>query len=193
MDSASLWEGPRLRLDRFVPEADAPLAARWSEDLEWCQQLQAHDPPRPLSPAQVRSEWQEQEKGRDTFLFAIRLKEEDRLIGLAAIQEVSWMHRSASLLVGIAEPADRRRGYGSEALALLTRYAFDELNLHRLSAVTHENNPTAVRLFERAGFVPEVRMRKALQRGGHRWDAIVLGLLREEWERARSDPGEMEP
>jgi len=26
-----------------------------------------------------------------------------------------------------------------------------------------------------------------------RWDVIVLGLLREEWERARSGPGEAEP
>ena len=145
MDSASLWEGRRVRRDRFDPERDAPLVARWTNDLEWRQQLWPSEPPRPISPAQVRREWEDQEKDRDLFLFAIRLKEEDRLIGLAALEEVSGMHRSAALRLGIADPSDRRTGFGTEALSLLTRYAFDELNLHRLSACTQEDNPQAVR------------------------------------------------
>jgi RimJ/RimL family protein N-acetyltransferase len=37
-------------------------------------------------------------------------------------------------------------------------------------------------LFAKAGFVEEVRRREALQRDGRYWDAIHLGLLRDEWE-----------
>jgi RimJ/RimL family protein N-acetyltransferase len=193
MLSQPLFEGRRVRLDRFNPDRDAVVAARWTHDLDWLQQLEARKEARPLAAAQVRMRWASLEKSESTFVFAVRLRADDRLVGQAALGEVSWMHRSAVIRLGIADPADRRQGFGGEALALLMRYAFDELNLHRLTAWTQEYNPQAVRFLERAGFVPEVRQRQALQRNGRRWDVIVLGLLREEWERARSGPGEAGP
>jgi RimJ/RimL family protein N-acetyltransferase len=48
---------------------------------------------------------------------------------------------------------------------------------------TFEYNDRAVRFLERAGFVVEVRRRQAIHRDGKRWDALKLGLLREEWKR----------
>jgi len=193
MLSQSLFEGRRVRLDRFDADKDATVVARWTHDLDWLQRIEARKVARPLAAARVREHWASLEKSDSTFLFAVRLNSDGRLVGQAAIGEVYWMHRSATIRLGIATPADRRQGFGGEALALLVRYAFDELNLHRLTAWTQEYNPQAARFLERAGFVPEVRQRQALQRNGRRWDVIVLGLLREEWERARSGPGEAEP
>jgi RimJ/RimL family protein N-acetyltransferase len=86
------------------------------------------------------------------------------------------------LELGIGDPNDRRHGFGSEALRLILRYAFAELNLYRLSVMVPEYNPPALSLFTKAGFVEEVRRREALQRDGRYWDALHLGLLREEWE-----------
>ena len=63
------------------------------------------------------------------------------------------------------------------------RYAFDELNLHRLSAETFEYNAGALRFLERAGFRVEVRRRQAIQRENRRWDVLMLGLLSDEWAR----------
>ena len=85
-------------------------------------------------------------------------------------------------MLGIGDPDDRGRGYGSEALGLMLNYAFQELNLYRLTAVIPENNPAARHLFEEAGFQEEVRRREALHRGRRRWDVIHMGLLRAEWE-----------
>jgi len=66
-------------------------------------------------------------------------------------------------------------------LRLLLRYAFDELNLYRLTAVVPEYNPIALHLFSKAEFLEEVRQRKALNRDGRRWDLLHLGILHEEW------------
>ena len=85
--------------------------------------------------------------------------------------------------MGIGAPADRGQGYGTQVLAMLMVYAFDELNLYRLTAHVPEYNARAMRFFERAGFEPEVWRRKALARGGRRWDLIHLGILQDEWER----------
>jgi RimJ/RimL family protein N-acetyltransferase len=85
------------------------------------------------------------------------------------------------LQMGIGDPQDRKKGYGSQALNLILRYAFEELNLYRLTALVPEYNSDAMRFFEKAGFLVEVRRRQALNRDGRRWDLLHLGLLQDEW------------
>ena len=105
------------------------------------------------------------------------------MIGLARLYRIEWTHGTGSLQIGLGDRNDRGQGYGTEVLRMLLRYAFDELNLYRLGASTVEYNTGAIRFFERAGFVVEVRRRQAIQRDGKRWDAVLLGLLRDEWKR----------
>ena len=64
----------------------------------------------------------------------------------------------------------------------MLRFSFQEVNLYRLTANVPEYNPGALRLFEKFGFVTEVRRRQALNRDGRRWDMLHLGLLREEYQ-----------
>ena len=105
------------------------------------------------------------------------------MIGFARLYHIEWTHGTGSLQIGLGDRNDRGKGYGTEALHMLLRYAFDELNLYRLAASTAEYNTGAIRFFERAGFVVEVRRRQAIQRDGKRWDAVLLGLLRDEWKK----------
>jgi RimJ/RimL family protein N-acetyltransferase len=74
------------------------------------------------------------------------------------------------------------KGYGSDAMRVILRYAFTELNLHRVSLNVFEYNPRAVRSYEKVGFKPEGRSRGVLHRAGRRWDLIFMGILFEEWE-----------
>jgi RimJ/RimL family protein N-acetyltransferase len=66
-------------------------------------------------------------------------------------------------------------------MQVILRYAFQELNLRRVSLDTFEYNPRAIRSYEKAGFVHEGRVRKFLLREGRRWDMLFMGILREEW------------
>ncbi len=89
--------------------------------------------------------------------------------------------------IGIGERDYWGRGYGTDAMQVLLRYAFDELNLHRVSLGVFEYNTRAIRAYEKAGFVVEGRGPQELHRDGRRWDMIFMGILREEWQRARAD------
>jgi RimJ/RimL family protein N-acetyltransferase len=102
-------------------------------------------------------------------------------------ENIDWSNGSARLALGIGAADDRRQGYGAEALGLALRYAFEELNLHRLGAEAAAYNAGALRLLEKAGFQVEVRRREALYRDGRRWDELWLGLLREEWQTQRPE------
>jgi RimJ/RimL family protein N-acetyltransferase len=72
-------------------------------------------------------------------------------------------------------------------MRIILRYAFTELNLHRVSLDTFEYNPRAIRSYEKAGFKIEGRVRQLLNREGRRWDVIYMGILREEWEKIRDE------
>ena len=66
-------------------------------------------------------------------------------------------------------------------MRVILRYAFTELNLHRVSLGLFEYNPRALRSYEKAGFKMEGRMRGTLHREGRRWDDLYMGILRTEW------------
>jgi RimJ/RimL family protein N-acetyltransferase len=83
--------------------------------------------------------------------------------------------------IGIGDRELWGKGYGTEAMKLMLRFAFQELNLRRVSLNTFEYNPRAVHSYEKAGFVHEGCERDWLHREGRRWDLIYMGILREEW------------
>lgn len=179
-----LFEGKLIRLGPIDHDKDPEVESRWSHDLTLMRTLSLH-PAMPLSVAQMKKKYEAIEKevdeSRKLFYFTIRIKEDNRLLGFTRIEWIEWTHGTGNIKLAIGDPIDRNKGYGSESLELILRYAFDELNLYRLSAIVGDDNPGALRFFMRHGFVEEVRRRKALFRDGQAWDLIHLGLLRDEW------------
>jgi RimJ/RimL family protein N-acetyltransferase len=115
------------------------------------------------------------------FYFSIRTLDDDRLLGETDLDVVNWASRDAFVGIGIGNRADWGRGYGTDAMQLVLRFAFTELNLRRVTLNVFEYNPRAIRSYEKAGFRHEGRMRGALNKEGRRWDILVMGILREEW------------
>jgi RimJ/RimL family protein N-acetyltransferase len=180
-----LFEGKFIRLGPIDHEKDAEVESRWTHDLSLMRAL-SRQPAIPLSIAQLKKKYEAIEKDMDEskrmFHFTIRGKEDDRLLGFIRIEGIEWTHGTCSLKLAIGDPMERNKGYGSEALELIMRFAFNELNLYRLSAVVGDDNQAGMRFFTRHGFLEEVRRRKSLLRDGQTWDLIHLGLLRDEWQ-----------
>lgn len=164
-------------------EMHPEIEARWTHDAEFMRLMELK-PTHPLSTAAVREQYEaierDMEELKNLFYFTIRTVD-DRLIGKAIIEWVDWSNGNGYLRLGIGEPEFRRRGYGSQALELLLRYAFDELDLYRVTAVVPAYNEGAIRLFQKFGFMEEVRRSAALHRDGEFWDIISFGLLKAEW------------
>lgn len=156
----------------------------WTHDAEFMRLMELK-PARPLSPAMVKAQYEAIEREMDEegnlFHFTILAREDDRLIGKALIEYVDWANGNGYIRLGIGEPEFRRRGFGSQALHLLLRYAFDELDLFRVTAVVPAFNEGALRLLQKFDFMEEARRRDALYYDGKFWDVIGFGLLNTEW------------
>jgi RimJ/RimL family protein N-acetyltransferase len=181
----NLFEDELICLANIEPNIDAEVESKWSHDSEYLRMLGA-ELSRPLSAAQLKKRYESIEKKAEEnarlFYFTIRKREDNRLVGFIRIELWDWNQRAASLQLGIGDAADRGQGYGTQALRLMLRYAFDELNMRRISVRVPAYNTAALHLFEKAGFIVEVRRRQMIQRDGQRWDEICLGLLQEEWK-----------
>jgi RimJ/RimL family protein N-acetyltransferase len=180
-----LFEGKLICLAPLDPEKDAEIESRWTHDAEYLRLFNA-EVARPLSPEEVKREYEKiqksMEEDKNQFYFTIRSRPDERMLGFARIYGILWPTGTAVLQLGIGDPQDRCQGFGREALRLLLRYAFGEINLFRLTAPVPEYNTTAQSFFEKAGFTLEVRRRQALYRYNRRWDMLHLGLLRDEWQ-----------
>lgn len=179
-----LFEGQDIRFGPIDHETHPDIESKWTHDAEFMRLMELK-PVRPLSPAMVKKQYESIEKEMDEqknlFYFTIRAREDDRFIGKAVIEWVDWANGNSYIRLGIGEVDYRRKGYGTQALYILLRYAFGELNLHRVTAVVPAYNEGALRLFQKFGFVEEVRRRKALHRDGTFWDIVGFGLLNAEW------------
>jgi RimJ/RimL family protein N-acetyltransferase len=176
----NLLRGNLVRL-AALERADAGTLARWSEDTTYMR-LQDTQAALPRTHAQVTAELEQLNDGHNAIAFAIRTVSDDVLIGTVGFYEIEWSNDAAWLGIGIGERSDWGKGYGTEALWLALRYAFDELNFHRLTVTVIANNARAIALYERAGFRREGIFREFGLRDGQRYDMLLYGLLRPEWK-----------
>jgi len=180
-----IFESRELRLTPLQIEQDAPVMAQWSQDLEIARRLRSDRPARPLSVSEARKVFEvwlkEVETSNRNTLFALRPQEDDRLVGFLRIMGILWLHGTANFDLLLGNEEDRMR-YADEALVLGLNYAFEELNLFRVSAQVPEYDVAGRALYDRARFTLEVRQRQAVFHEGRTWDRLQFGMLRPEWE-----------
>jgi RimJ/RimL family protein N-acetyltransferase len=184
----SLYHGSLVELAPIDYEKDPEVMASWTHDARYTRLLDT-EPVRPRSQAQIKKQLEQIEKesedSQSLFYFAVRTLPQTenspgQLIGFVRLFWIAWHRGGANIQLGIGRPEDWGKGYGQDTLRLALRFAFDELNLFRLTASIPEYNHRALRLFRGAGFVQETCHRQALMRDGQRWNLLTLGLLRDE-------------
>lgn len=178
-----LFLGKLVRLKAVDPQQMAESYSRWSQDTEYWRLMNA-EPARPMSVKSTK-DWLEDEIYKDPpgfIMFAIHILDDDRLIGEIGFEGGELPAGEMFVAVGLGEREYWGKGYGTDAMRLVLRYAFTELNLQRVSLTVSEYNARAVQSYRKAGFVEEGRLRGNEQRGGRRYDLIYMGILCEEWE-----------
>lgn len=106
-------------------------------------------------------------------------------VGLAGLWDIDWHDRTASVGIKIGgRPDIRGKGYGSQALAKITRFAFMDVGLERLWAHILATNSASLHLFlDTARWTKEGCLRQHIWNQGSRVDVIVAGLLRADFEK----------
>lgn len=154
---------------------DLPRVLAWVNDPELCRAVDRVLPVTALEHAR----WYESLITRtDAVTFAIRFETET--IGLCGLKAIHPRSRNAELWIYLGDETRRGQGLGRRAVELLTRFGFDQMNLHRIHLHVADYNTAACRLYLSCGFQEEGRDREHIYIDGKYHDAIRMGLLRTE-------------
>ena len=169
--------GERVVL-RDLARADVDLMARWPRfadaELQWANL--------DLATPRERDAWFERSRSNLTRRrFTIWTREPsgrgDRAVGTIGLRNIDFRYREGTLGI-IVNAGDVSRGYGTDAIRALVRYAFERLGLRKVYLDVAEGNARAQRCYDRIGFV-----RIGQHRGAEGILYIDMVLTREHWLR----------
>ena len=170
---------------RARDEADvAVLHAELYEDI--ATRMRADSRPwRPIPVGSAASPYALSEPRDDVAVFSVVELAGGELAGEALLWAIDLHNRTAHLGLSL-RPAFRGRGLGTDVVVALCEYGFAVRGLHRLQVDTLAGNTAMIRAAERAGFVPEGRLRQAAWVSGEFADEVILGLLAADWGSGRN-------
>ncbi len=116
---------------------------------------------------------------RRTFIIADN--KTGRPLGWANIRWWRPFSASAELGIAIGEKKFRGKGIGTEVIALMTKLAFEQYNMHKVEMFTRRSNLAMLRAAEKNGYKIEGVVRETLYFNGKHHDGVMLGLLRSEY------------
>ena len=149
-------EGRTIRL-RAVEPGDVDLMYEWEND---CDIWPVSGTTEPFSRHQL-------ERFIETLLSS-------KPVGAIDLFEYDPIHRRAGIGILIYEQSDRGRGYASDAVETLCRYAHDTLRAHQLWCNVGADNEASLRLFRSAGFTQIGVKRDWLWRPDGYHDEVML-------------------
>lgn len=119
--------------------------------------------------------------------FTIITKTDNRPVGRLVISKINPEEDSLDITrIYIADPIDRGKGYGTEALSAFLEYAFINLHMERVTIDFIKDNDVADRLFRKQRFQKEGVARSGCKKNGRYYDLQLMSLLRAEFFEKRN-------
>jgi len=168
--------GEHVILRAFERE-DVERCYRWMNDPNIVRTLKSRYP----IAFQNEAEWLERAMHASPTErhFAVERKDDRSHIGNASIHDIDWVSRTAWFGLFIGEPTAWNRGFGGDAIGTLIRFAFEEMNLHKLRINVFEYNDRAKHVLEAHGFVKEGHLQRDFFREGTFHDIVIYSVFRE--------------
>jgi diamine N-acetyltransferase len=171
--------GERAALGPLDPSM-VPAMTRWINDFQTIRTLGMN--PTPVTRQQEHQWLEGASSSSEQIVFAIYDLADMAVVGSTNLFHIDHRHQCCELGIAILDPERRGRGIGTEAVRLVTDYAFHGLGMHNVQLTTYAYNHAGRRAYEKAGFREYGRRREARLHNGTRWDIIYMDVLASEWE-----------
>lgn len=134
----------------------------------------------PLTPQQQRSYFEQVINSSNNLVLAIVNRSDDVHIGNVGLHGIDWIHRVAELGIIIGESQYWGQGLAAEAIRLICRHGFAQLQLNRIELGVLETHHAAIRLYEKMGFQREGLKRNHIYKHGQYVNVVLMGMLKGE-------------
>lgn len=142
--------GKRLLLRPLEAKDATPRYLAWMQDPWVNQYLESRFSEHSID--SLRDFIAAMNRSADNFLFGIFTQSGAEHIGNIKIGNINARHLHADVGLVIGDAAARGHGYASEAIGMVTDFAFSEIGLNKLFAGMYMDNAGSARAFLRAGY-----------------------------------------
>lgn len=165
---------------RDLLSTDLDTVWRWRNDPEVSEFLSNLR----VSRVQIDALFKGHNGGSHGRFFAIET-ERRQFVGYTGLRDIDWADRTALMDIIIGDKAFWGKGYGQSAVRSLLRFAFERLDLIKVSLAVLPFNARAIRCYEkcgfrRAGFFPDKYLRR-----GKMWQPIHMEATPAQFNLAR--------
>jgi [ribosomal protein S5]-alanine N-acetyltransferase len=172
--------GDRVILREMEVDDVGEEYVRWLNDPEVNKYLESRFTTHTVD--SVRSWVAEKRADPDTVLFGIFLRPGKAHIGNIKVGPVDRTYGTADIGLIIGAKEHWGKGYATDAIELIARFAFESLHLRKVTASCYSSNEASARAFEKVGFQREGLRRAQFLSDDGPEDQIMLGLLRSDIE-----------
>ncbi len=130
------------------------------------------------------------------YFFVISPLGSSAFIGVVSLYDFDGQLSGPELGIAISDKKRWGKGFGSDAVNAALDFAFGSININRVWLHTGASNVRAQRAFQKAGFSIEGTLRQHALHNGRWHDAVIMSILRRDWEaleRPRSWDYPLEP
>jgi RimJ/RimL family protein N-acetyltransferase len=113
----------------------------------------------------------------DKNTLRVIIEAEHTAIGTAVLSNIDYKNGSAEIHIKMLLEKYGNKGYGTDTIKTLLKYAFSELRLHSIYALVCEHNDISRRLFANCGFVCEGTMRERLFKNGGYVNVMMYSII----------------
>ena len=153
----------------------------WINDHEVTRYMESGTFPATLD--SLRQYYDHHKDSNSSMLLAIVDRESDEHIGNITLSLINWVHQTCEIGIMLGDKAFWGRGYMLEAENLLLDYAFNRLNLQKVTAGAIIKNSGVIITMKKLGFQTEGKLRRQIFVDGGFVDVVRMGLLREEFQK----------
>jgi UDP-4-amino-4,6-dideoxy-N-acetyl-beta-L-altrosamine N-acetyltransferase len=128
----------------------------------------------------VEKEWYEnmlKSTSDKTIYFTISTKD-DNPVGFITLNKINYTHKNCYIGIVIGDFEAQGKGYGKEAMEIAIKYAFDTLNINKITLEVVENNISALALYKKLGFIEEGRLKRHFYAEGEYLDVLIYSIFR---------------
>ena len=175
-----MYNGDLVKL-RAYKEDDVERAVEFINDEE-VKKLLDSNIPFPMTKWQ-EEEWVKRRKAETNFTYDFAIEDLDtgKYIGGCSINECNLKNRNCTIGIMIGDKNYWGKGYGSDALKVLIKFIFEEVNMDKIKLNVFSFNKRAISCYKKVGFKEEGLLKREIYRNGRYYDEVPMALFKEDW------------
>lgn len=135
----------------------------------------------PMTKGQLEEYFRDIVKSRKYAFFAIIEKKSNKHIGNVKLGPIDWINRLTEYGRMIGDKKSWGKGYSTEVVELMLKYAFERLNIHKVMVTVVATNTASIKSNEKVALKIEARLKDHVFKLGRWEDMVIMSITQDEY------------